>query len=557
MVIAAATMALTAPSAGAVTGSADPSRFIVKVSAESGNCSGVLTAPQWILTSSACFPDTTAPGASTHPVTATVGSTDLGGTTGYRLAINAVVPQSGRPLVLARLATPVTDTAPITLAATPVQAGETLQVAGYGRTATEWVPNQPHVTTVTAGTPATTTFPATSATGPTTCRGDAGGPAYRTTGSGPELVGLNHSSWQNGCLGETETRTGATEIRVDDLHDTLTTQMNSPILTRYLGLGGANSFLGSPVGNEYTVAGGSGQDYQHGAIYYSAATGAHIVQDDILTKYKAIGGPTAIGFPLTDQNTTPDGVGRYNHFSLGGGASIYWTPATNAHVVQGSIHEKWAALGWERGLGYPVTDEVTITGITGESGRYTDFSHPDTASIYWSPASGTHEIQGDIRKKWLSLGGAPKLGFPTTDESTTPDGVGRYNHFNHPDGLSVYWSSASGAHHIQGAIRNKWADYGWETGFGYPTTDETVTSDGVGRYNHFTNNASVYWTPATAAHAVFGSIRETWAGLGWENSRLAYPTSDEYDVTGGRRNDFQHGNITWTSANNTTQVTYF
>ena len=45
-----------------------------------------------------------------------------------------------------------------------------------------------------------------------------------------------------------------------------------------------------------------------------------------------------------------------------------------------------------------------------------------------------YEIHGAIYAKWLSLGG---LGFdlPTTDETSTPDGVGRYSHFNH---ASIY-----------------------------------------------------------------------------------------------------------------------
>ncbi|WP_326938152.1 LGFP repeat-containing protein [Amycolatopsis cynarae] len=161
---------------------------------------------------------------------------------------------------------------------------------------------------------------------------------------------------------------------------------------------------------------------------------------------------------------------------------------------------------------------------------------------------------GAIRDKWASLGWETGLGYPTTDESTTPDGIGRYNHFT--NNASIYWTPNTGAHGINGLIHDKWAALGWETGLGYPTTDETTTPDGTGRYNHFTNNASIYWTPNTGAHAVVGTIRDTWANLGWEKSGLGYPTSDEYAITGGRRNDFQHGYITWNASNNTTQVIY-
>ena len=50
-----------------------------------------------------------------------------------------------------------------------------------------------------------------------TCKGDAGGPAFREVGGVPEVVALHRTSWQKGCLLVTETRQGSTETRVDDL----------------------------------------------------------------------------------------------------------------------------------------------------------------------------------------------------------------------------------------------------------------------------------------------------------------------------------------------------
>ena len=547
---------LAAPTADAVTGNpvTDGSYgYVVKISTGTNACSGALIAPSWVLTSASCIPDTTQPGAPAHPTTITVGRTDLTTNTGHVVQANAVIPRPDRNLALIRLATPVTDVTPIALATTAPQAGDTIRLAGFGRTATDWVPDQLHTSTATISTLDATTLAVNSAGGPTTCKGDAGGPAIRETGNQPEVVALNHTSWQNGCLGETETRTGATEARVDDLHDWLVTQTTSAIVGRYLDMGGAASSLGAPVGDQYTVAGGWGQNYQHGALYDSPTTEVQMMGGPILAHYLELGGPAALGFPINDESITPDGIGHYNHFSRSDGVSIYWTPNTGAHEIQGGIRDKWAALGWETGIGYPTTDE---SGTTDGVGRYNDFNLAAGASIYWSPSSGAHEIQGLIRTEWLTIGAGPRIGYPTTDESTTPDGIGRYNHFNLAAGASIYWSPSSGAHEIQGAIRDKWAAMGWEAGPGYPTTDESGTPDGVGRYNHFTNNTSIYFTPSTGAHAVAGTIRDTWASLGWERSGLGYPTSDEYSIPGGRRSDFQHGNITWNASNNTTQVTY-
>ena len=330
-----------------------------------------------------------------------------------------------------------------------------------------------------------------------------------------------------------------------------------PITDYYNQLGGSRgSYLSDPVSAEYATAGsGKAQDFAGGTIYWSAATGAHAVHGLILDHYKALGGPaSSLGYPVTDEQGTPDGVGRYNHFNGSGGASIYWTPNTGAWSIQGAIRAKWASMGWEAGpQGYPITDELgTPDGI----GRYNHFSRPDGASIYFTPNTGAWSIQGQIRDRWASMGWeAGPLGYPVTDELGTPDGVGRYNHFS--QAASVYWTASTGAHGVYGAIRDRWAALGWEAGpMGYPVTDELGTPDGVGRYNHFSKAASIYFSPGTGAHGVYGAIRATWASLGWETSRLGYPTSDEYGIDGGRRNDFVGGWITFWFAGGSTAATY-
>jgi hypothetical protein len=153
-----------------------------------------------------------------------------------------------------------------------------------------------------------------------------------------------------------------------------------------------------------------------------------------------------------------------------------------------------------------------------------------------------------IDDKYAALGGARSfLGAPTINETPMADGIGRYRHFQ---GGSICWSLQTGAHEVHGAIREKWASLSWERGFlGYPTTDETATPDGVGRFNHF-QGGSIYWTPQTGAHEVHGAIRQRWAALGWERSFLGYPLTDETAMPDGqaRYNNFQNGSIRWTPA---------
>jgi len=124
-------------------------------------------------------------------------------------------------------------------------------------------------------------------------------------------------------------------------------QAQDPIVAHYTAVGGSGSYLGNPVGGEYDVAGGRGQDYTGGSIFYSSSTGAWAVHGAILATYRNLGGPGGVlSFPTSDETGTPDGVGRFNAFAGTGGSGIYWTPNTGAHAVHGAIYAQWASLGW-------------------------------------------------------------------------------------------------------------------------------------------------------------------------------------------------------------------
>ena len=209
-----------------------------------------------------------------------------------------------------------------------------------------------------------------------------------------------------------------------------------------------------------------------------------------------------------------------------------------------TIYHYFAVVGYN-----PATYEVYIADSANFSGnQHYWLTLGKLASLippkgYATYRCGSSMTVGVIDEKYRALGGCGSfLGAALTEETATPDGVGRYNVFQ---GGSVYWSAATGAFEVHGAIRDTWAAVGWEAGaLGYPLSDETPTPDGVGRYSVF-EHGSIYWTPATGAHEVHGVIRDRWAELGWEAGALGYPTSDEYAVQGGRKNDFQHGSITF------------
>ncbi len=154
------------------------------------------------------------------------------------------------------------------------------------------------------------------------------------------------------------------------------------------------------------------------------------------------------------------------------------------------------------------------------------------------------EANRAISNKHNRLGGEGGfLGRSIGDLTECDRGDGFFQHFS---GGSIFWSRQTGAHEVHGAIREKWESLGWEKSFlGFPLTDETVTPDGQGQYNHF-QGGSIYWSPSTGAFEVHGAIRDRWASLGWEQSFLGYPVSNEMDFdAGGRISVFQHGVIYW------------
>jgi LGFP repeat len=156
---------------------------------------------------------------------------------------------------------------------------------------------------------------------------------------------------------------------------------------------------------------------------------------------------------------------------------------------------------------------------------------------------GTHAVQGAIAGTYSRLRETyGPLGVPVTSEYGLPTRYGFYNLFENG---AIYWSPQTGANAVVGEIYRRYAAIGYESSpLGLPTTSELPTPRRAGAYNHF-ERGSVYWSPATGAHEVYGAIRDAWAREGWESSWLGFPQSGEYQSGAYRRSDFQGGYIVW------------
>ncbi|MEU5717476.1 S1 family peptidase [Streptomyces sp. NPDC020403] len=223
------TVAFPAQAMSGEVAAANAYTFTAKIQIGDGDtsraCTGTLVNNQWLITAASCFTDdpaqwaTLTAGAPKLKSTATIGRTDLTTTAGQVREIAELVPRTDRDLVLAKLATPVSGPSFLHPTAGAAAMGETLKGAGYGRTADTWVPDSLHTGAFTVGAVEPTTV---GIDGTPVCKGDTGAPVFRETDGRPELVAVAVRSWQGGCLGTTETRTGAIATRVDDLRAWIT-----------------------------------------------------------------------------------------------------------------------------------------------------------------------------------------------------------------------------------------------------------------------------------------------------------------------------------------------
>jgi secreted trypsin-like serine protease len=100
-------------------------------------CSAALVAPQWIITAGHCFHDVSGnwvSGPVPYATTATIGRADLASSNGYVVDVTEVR-QAGRDdVALAKLATAITDIAPLAISTTKPQTGTILRMTGWGAT---------------------------------------------------------------------------------------------------------------------------------------------------------------------------------------------------------------------------------------------------------------------------------------------------------------------------------------------------------------------------------------------------------------------------------------
>ena len=100
------------------------------------------------------------------------------------------------------------------------------------------------------------------------------------------------------------------------------------------------------------------------------------------SKFISAGRERGYGYPSSDERRVAGGA--YQLFRNGSSLTkVLWTPATGPHAVKetGGIGGAWKRAGFERGWGWPVTDEYRSGGEVLQR-----FSNGVTA--HWTPQRG-------------------------------------------------------------------------------------------------------------------------------------------------------------------------
>ncbi len=227
--------------------------------------------------------------------------------------------------------------------------------------------------------------------------------------------------------------------------------------------------------------------------------------------------------------------------------SRVWTLMGKA--VSTEIYDYANKLGGFAKIGQPYLLEHPVA----DNGRGTWFTDRD---IYWSAATGAYSVQGPIRTLHRQLSNANGvLGLPVAEQRTGRVAGSLVQDFRKAGARRVvYWSQPSGAHEVYDQILSRYEAIGAETSnLGLPTSGPKGTRVLYSRYNVF-EHGRMYYSPGTGTHPILGAISDRYIKAD-AYPVLGMPTTDQYAVTAGLAQDFQHGTITWNSTSGETTLT--
>lgn len=331
--------------------------------------------------------------------------------------------------------------------------------------------------------------------------------------------------------------------------------------------GGDTSVLGAKQGDVYPVGDGFAQDFAGGKMFFTPGTGAKFLYGAVLDKYESLGGPAdgTLGFPTINEVPGLAGPGsRVSTFSASDNPVIYWTPDHGAYVVRGAMNAAWDKLGSSGGvLGVPVGDETYV----GE-----DATQPFSGGkVSWNrvnkefsttPPELAQQLSGlqvpidpaaAIDTAWRAAGGANgPLGAKQGNPDSIGNDAGLVQNFI---GGKVYFSFATGADAVEGAILAKYESLGGPVGsdLGFPVSNPADGGMAGSRVSMFSanDNPVIFWTAKHGAFVVRGAMKAAWDKLGGATGKLGVPVEDQTLYGDVISQKFTGGKIAWNRVKNT------
>ncbi|WP_167103251.1 hypothetical protein [Mycobacterium sp. DL592] len=340
---------------------------------------------------------------------------------------------------------------------------------------------------------------------------------------------------------------------------------NAAIDQAWQAAGGDGSPVGGKDGDVYPVGDGFAQNFSGGKIFFTPATGAHLLFGAILDKYQELGGPADgdLGFPTIDEVAGLLGPNsRVSTFSASDKPAIFWTAETGARVVRGAINAAWDKLGGSGGtLGAPTGDETYDADVVSQKFTGGTVSYNNATKVFTTdpPDLAANlagvEVPSDpttlINQAWRAAGGISGVlgGRQGAQYTVGSDGAAQDY-----AGGKIFYSPATGAHAVTGAILSKYESAGGPTGdLGLPTGTEADGGAPNSRVSTFSaaDKPVIFWTPDNGAIVVRGAINAAWAKLGGATGSLGVPTGEQTTDGDTVTQKFSGGEISFNKASNT------
>ncbi|MEH0109723.1 hypothetical protein V6N00_08385 [Tersicoccus sp. MR15.9] len=213
--------------------------------------------------------------------------------------------------------------------------------------------------------------------------------------------------------------------------------------------------------------------------------------------------------------------------------------------VTGAIATTWSTFGGARGvLGAPRAAAVRFT-----TGIRQDFAGGRVIALGTGRAWAVLSRSGHTGPAWFALGADRTLGYPTSNEACDLPAGGCSQQFQRG---RIVWSPAAGTRVVHGAIGALYAATSGPRGvLQYPNSGETCGQVGGGCFQQF-QGGRVYWSPSSGARVVRGAILISYLRLVGPASWLGYPVAGERCASSSCLQHFAHGYLSWSAGSTAT-----